>query len=139
MPVPQLKFAQKSLYGGDDRGQETRAPRSSNLGHHEWSGAERKWTRKLLYAHYLHSDLYPASASETWPISHVRARLDDGEEVHRVKNLGGWRDVIGCEMGSSPIRVYTTTKIFFSVENFKHGWKGDMVATMATLFMRELF
>ena len=23
MPVPQLKFAQKSLYGGDDRGQET--------------------------------------------------------------------------------------------------------------------
>ena len=69
-----------------------------------------------MYAHYLHLDLYPASASETWPISHVRAGLDDREEVHRVKNLGGWSDVIGCGMGSSSTRVYTTTEIFSSGE-----------------------
>ena len=66
-----------------------------------------------MYAHYLHLDLYPASASETWPISHVRAGLDDREEVHHVKNLGGWSDVIGCGMGSSSTPVYTTTEIFF--------------------------
>jgi len=43
--------------------------------------------------------------------------------------------MIGHEIGSSPVRVYTTFKTS-SLKNFKHGWENDMGANMATLFAR---
>jgi hypothetical protein len=49
------------------------------------------------------------------------------------KNLGEWSNTIGYEMGTSPVKVYTTAKISL-VENFKHELKNDTVAIIATLF-----
>jgi hypothetical protein len=46
--------------------------------------------------------------------------------------------MIGHEIGSSPVRVYTTFKTS-SLKNFKHGWENDMGANMATLFARGGF
>ena len=43
--------------------------------------------------------------------------------------------MIGNDMGLSVAGVYTTTKTF-TMENFKHGWKNDMAANMATPFAR---
>ena len=43
--------------------------------------------------------------------------------------------MIGYEMSSSLSRVYVIAKTSL-VENSKHGWKNDMVANMATLFVR---
>ena len=43
--------------------------------------------------------------------------------------------MIGYEMDSSPVLVYTTAKTTL-VEDFKYGWKNDMVVDMATLFAR---
>ena len=63
----------------------------------------------------------------------LNASLDYGVEVHQSRMLGEWNNMIGYEMGSSLSRVYTTAKIS-PVENFKHEWKNDMVATMATFF-----
>ena len=44
-------------------------------------------------------------------------------------------NMVGYKMGSSLARVYITVKTS-QVENFKHGRKNDMVANMATLFVR---
>ena len=43
-----------------------------------------------------------------------------GEEVHRSSSLGEWSNVIGYEMGSSHVGVYTMVETSL-VENFKHG------------------
>ena len=45
--------------------------------------------------------------------------------------------MIGYEMGSSLAGVYTITKTF-PVEIFRHEWKNDMDAIVATLFARGL-
>jgi hypothetical protein len=43
--------------------------------------------------------------------STLTASLDYGEELHRSGGiLGEWSDMIGYEMGSSPMRLYTTAK-----------------------------
>ena len=67
----------------------------------------------------------------------LRADLDYGEEVQQSRTLGEWANLIGYKMGSSLAKVYTLTKISM-VENFKHGWKIDMVVNMPTLFAKEV-
>ena len=41
---------------------------------------------------------------------------------------------VGYKMESSSASAHTTTKTY-RVENFKHGYKNDMVANMATLLL----
>ena len=40
----------------------------------------------------------------------IRFGLIYGEEVYQLRNVGEWSNMIGCRMGFSPIRVYTTVK-----------------------------
>jgi hypothetical protein len=54
--------------------------------------------------------------------------------VHQSKNLREWRNKIGYEMGFSWARVSTMAKTSL-VENFKHGWRIDMIVNMATFFI----
>ena len=42
--------------------------------------------------------------------------------------------MIGYKMGSSSVMVYTMTKTS-PVENFKHRWKNEMDANMATIVL----
>ena len=58
----------------------------------------------------------------------LKVGLDYDEEVHNV---------FGYEICSSLVGVYTMVKTF-SVENFKHGRKNDMVVNMAT-FIHFIF
>ena len=41
--------------------------------------------------------------------------------------------MIGYKMGFSSTKVYIVAKTY-QVENFKHEWKNDMVASMTTFF-----
>ena len=49
--------------------------------------------------------------------------------------LGELSNMIGHEISSSLVKVYTTTKTS-SLKNFKDGCKNDMGANMATFFAR---
>ena len=62
-------------------------------------------------------------------LAHVLASL-----VYRSRNLGEWSFMIGYKMGSSSVMVYTMTKTS-PVENFKHRWKNEMDANMATIVL----
>lgn len=65
--------------------------------------------------------------------------LDYGEEAHRLRIPIGWSNMTGYKTGSSPAKVYTTAKTS-PVENFKYGWRNDMVVNMATiLFVKGVF
>ena len=65
----------------------------------------------------------------------LRASLDYNEEVHQSIILGGWSNMIGSENGffTSQGTLWPKTS---PVENFKYGWKIDMVANKATFFAR---
>ena len=54
----------------------------------------------------------------------LRAGLDCGKEVHQSTILEEWSNMIGYEMGSSPARVYNTTKTS-PMKKFKHGCQHD--------------
>lgn len=49
----------------------------------------------------------------------LRTALDYGEEVHELRILEEWSNMIGYGMGSSLAGVYSTAKAFL-VENFQH-------------------
>ena len=49
-----------------------------------------------------------------------------------------WSNTIGYEMGSTPVRFYTTVKTYH-VEPFKHTLTNDKVVDMATLFLFREF
>jgi hypothetical protein len=50
---------------------------------------------------------------------------------------GEWSNMIGYKIGSSLAGVYAMAKTSL-MKNFKHGWKKDMDANMATLFVERL-
>ena len=58
---------------------------------------------------------------------------DHGKEKYRSRILGEWSNLIGSKMNHSSVGVYTASKTF-PVDNFKHGWKNDMVVIMGAHF-----
>ena len=62
----------------------------------------------------------------------VKVILDYGEEVQWLRILREQSNMTIYKMGSSSAKAYTMAKTF-PAEYSKHGWKNDMVATMATL------
>ena len=65
----------------------------------------------------------------------LRVNVDYGEEVHWLRILGEWSNMIGYKVGSSPARVYTMAKTSH-VENFNGEWMNDVAPNIATPFAR---
>jgi hypothetical protein len=59
------------------------------------------------------------------------------EEVHKSKILREWSDMISYEMGNPSTGIYTMAKTS-SAGTFKHQWKNDMVANMATIYVGRI-
>ena len=69
-------------------------------------------------------------------------KKDLGDKVelyggHTIVNKCKWSNMIGCEMGSLPAKVYISATTS-PIKNFKHRWKTDVVVNMAIFLAREV-